>query len=48
MDLDDQGIKHEVETMSGVVRGAVLKILLGMSWPVFEFPMQYKTKSFFY
>ena len=49
MNLDDRGIKHEAESMSGVVRGALFKFLLdGQSLclcPALEFQMGYKTKS---
>ena len=49
MNLDDRGFKHEAESLSGVVQGALLKILLdGQSLclcPTFEFPMGYRTKS---
>jgi hypothetical protein len=49
MNLDDQGIKHEAESMSGVVRGALFEILLDIQkyLPVFELPMQYKNRSQF-
>ena len=43
MDLDDRGIKHEAESMSGVVRGALFKCFgWAKSLRVFEFQMPYK------